>query len=534
MSLADWPAWLTWAPLLPIAVTVGWHAKRRFHGFDWGITLSLLHRARYGQQPGRDYPSTVPALYVALCQLAGPWAKTWQRMWILRLAFLGLAYALLAMGLSGLGPTETLLVATAGALCLSGVYQVVWYSELTHLHVVAIALWSRNLPDSALEAIAFGAAGALLAFQRPNVAWVFGVAMATAVLLSWPGSDIGWAIAGACAATAVLHTWQPFYAVASLRRYFALGARARESVFFTPGLDVVTAVRWSLAYLGLAATAVWLILSNMGALLDWPTGDRIIGAGMVAAAFFGLKLSNDTKEPDQFLFALGLYWIAWTTPFGLGTPLVWIVLFGGLAASAAVSVVRVERTRLQTYVPLVHVPARELHALEAMFMRWGMVTDTVGSMRLGRDRYAAHGEALSPVGTGPFQGLLCGPRMQATLQEFDDGVARLGAGRTYVLGPDIEWLAFARDLPPAPHTPPAWHNGNMYLATDASAALDYFHEAADLVFVFTCKDRLKWMEYNYDRSILQFFETQLVLVYQTRWLMFFYRKESTLSQETIL
>jgi hypothetical protein len=527
MKLVDWYVWLTWAPLLPIAGLVAWHASRHFHGFDWGITLSLGHRARYRQQPGRDYPSTVPALYVALYQWVGPWARSWDRLRMLRIAFLCIAYALLACGVPGLSPPETVLIASAGALCLSGIYQLVWYSELAHLHIIAIALWSRHLPGSPLEATAFGAAAALLAFQRPNVAWVFGVALAMGMALSWPGTDLAWAVAGAGAAMAALHALQPYYALASLRRYFALGGRARESFFFTPGLDVVTALRWLLVYIALAGMAIWLSVAH--ALAGWPPMDRVVGAGMAVAAFFGLKLSKDSKEPDQFLLALGLYWIALSTPYGQDVVPAWALLFAGLGASALVAIARAERTRLQTFVPLSRVPSGQLNQLESLALGAGLGPEVLGSTHLGRDRYASWGEELVALEHGPLRGLRCGTRMRETLQDFDDGLAGLGAGRIYALGPDIEWLAFARGLPPAPHTPPAWHNGNMYLADDAAAALAYFRRAPDLVFVFTCKDRLRWMEYNYDWRILQFFETELFLVHQTRWLLFFARKDPSAS-----
>ena len=463
-------------------------------------------------------------------QALSPWANTWKRILVVRFFIVSLAYAILANGLGQSEPLLALAAIIAGTLCISGVYQIVWYSEMTHLHIIAMAFWAQHPPKMPLEIIAFGAAGVLLIFQRPNVAWVFASALALAMALAWTPIQISLACMGAIIALIGIHFLLPHYALYSLKRYFGLRRRMRESWFFSAGPDVWMFIRWAMVYGTLAATTVWVILLHSSSLLQETNVQNIIGCGMVAAAFFGLKLSNDVKEPDFFLFLLGLFWIDQLGhprfPAVGNTSLIWTSLFIGLGLSAGTSMARAERTRLQTYFPLSRVPIIQRSWLENRFIKLAprSISINLGSTLHGRDRYAARGDRLSCLSSGRLQGLNCGLRMRETISEFTSAVACLGPSRPYVLGPDIEWLAFANGIPSVSGTPPAWHKENMYLAEDVPAILQAFRGYEHPVFVFTYKEQLKWMEYNYDKELIDFFQNNLVLLHQTQWLMFFGRK----------
>jgi hypothetical protein len=517
MSVSDW---ILWAPLVPLLALIFWVSNRHFHGFDTSIALSILHRARKGQLPGKDYPSTVPALYLAMLHALGPALRSWKAVVLSRLCFTILCYGLLVVVVPGLDRWFALIIILTGVIAIAGTTPVLWYSEFAHLHILLLALWAPRPPSDYLEAVVIGALGSLLVFQRPNVAWVFLAALMVALCVSWTPPYLFAALCGGVVAAITMHILFPHYAIPSLRRYFKLVGRASASFFFPPGLDIWMAVRWALVYFVLACSTLLLIIMAPAAAIG---PDFIIAVGVIVSAFFGLKLSNEIKEPDMFMMVVGVFLAVRACPIPEAS-VAQAVLAGcfiAVAISLIISLLRAERPRSQSYVPLCKASSQSLSVLEKVWLRLGGASRNVGVISAGRDRYAARGESLRRVELGIMQGLCCARRLHETMDDFSRALNYVGRDKKYVFGNDIEWLGFAFDLLPTQGSPPAWHNQNMYLKEDVPGILKIFEENQDLVFVFTYKDHLRWMDYNFDAGVIEFFEKKLVIRFESRWLLFF-------------
>jgi|GEM_PF-6802103 hypothetical protein len=499
-----------------------------FHGYDWGIPLGIIERTLWGQKPGVDYYTTLPAAYIALYAFLSRCLKRWGAMNAFKYISSTFIFLAVYICLRPDGNILALIAAFSCALAMSGIYQVVWYTELTYLNILAIILvlyiWGSGFPALACA----GFLGGIALFQRPNTSWPFLLIAAIGLVFTLSVRDLAIGAAGAASAIVVMHVALPFYALKSLPRFFKLRSRAKESCFLAPIIDMYMKLRYVLLYAVLALIALFLAgVCVRESLFDIFNASAFLGCALILAGIGGLKLNMDSKEPDCAAVMLGIALASRALPPGVrdhaGVGAVLIAGFVAIGISASINLFRAERVRGQTFVPISRIPVDQLTSAQRFILKLAPSL-AVSASSQGRDRFASNEEPHAVIRETRLKGLLATARMRDTLDFIRTRVVDAGRTEGCFFGHNLEWLYYALSICPTTGQALHWHNGNLFLDEDVPVFVSEKGLLQNRYFVFTYKNTLEWRDVVYPNAIISWFKTELVEVERSEHIIIFEKR----------
>jgi len=510
---------------------IGKRVNFLFHGFDWCIPLGIIERARCGQVPGRDYCTTLPAAYVAIYLLLSRRLKNWSDMHIFKYAVSAAVFLTVYFCLKTEGSSLALMAAFACALAMSGVYQVVWYTELTYLNILAIILVLQVGGDSLLALATVGFLCGVALFQRPNIAWLFLPILAIYLLGTLTLQGITSCAMGAVAAIIGLHLTLPHYTLKTLPRFLKLRSRVSQSWVFMPEMDAYTKLRYLFLYVSLFLLSIFVAcVVGRNAAFVVVNGSLISGIALAVAAIGGLKLNKDAKEADCAAIVFGFALISQALPPDIrreaGMNIGLLAAFALVGISSGVSMFRAERIRFQTMAPIERIPADQLTKMERAVMRYAPSLAPESASRQWRDRYASYQEPRAVLHESRLKGLLASARMRSVIDFVQTQIVDAGIKEDCFFGDHLEWLYYAFSIRPSTGLPLLWHNGNLFLDEDVPSFVSDKGLPQNRYFVFTYKNTLRWQEYNYPDAVIDWFKAELVEMTRSEYVILFKKKEA--------